>query len=199
MGVRRPSLRRSCVSPLVHSLSFARERHEQTTARRATRPRRARSASGDGERLAGTALGEPKASCSITCTHAMSSALVGSTRRAVGLVALLRRALVHCRGDVALGLLTPFGRRFLHAALQADRFALSRDPSHRYEVRTLSHAAKAQTRSRKIAFPARYFCGRCTRPAAFREPSDARCTASGKKGRKIGHVGQKPQDCHRGE
>ena len=131
-------------------------------------PRRARSASGDGERLAGTALGEPKASCSITCTRAMSSALVGSTRRAVGLVALLRRALVHCRGDVALGLLTPFGRRFLHAALQADRCALSRDPSHRYEVRTPSHAAKTQTRSRKIAFPARYFCGRCTRPAAFR-------------------------------
>ena len=111
----------------------------------------------------------------------MSCALVGSTRRAVGLVALLRRALVHCRGDVALGLLTPFGRRFLHAALQADRCALSRDPSHRYEVRTLSHAAKTQTRSRKIAFPARYFCGRRTRPAAFREPSDARRTASGKK------------------
>ena len=194
------SLRRRCVSPLVHSLSFARERHEQTTARRATHePRRARSASGDGERLAGTALGEPKASCSITCTRAMSSALVGSTRRAVGLVALLRRALVHCRGDVALGLLTPFGRRFLHAALQADRCALSRDPSHRYEVRTLSHAAKTQTRSRKIAFPARYFCGRCTRPAAFREPSDARRTASGKKSRKIGHVGKKPQDWHRGE
>ena len=181
-GARRSSLRRRCVSPLVHSLSFARERHEQTTARRATHePRRARSASGDGERLAGTAPGEPEASCSIICTRAMSSALVGSTRRAVGLVALLRRALVHCRGDVALGLLTPFGRRFLHAALQADRCALSRDPSHRYEVRTLSHAAKTQTRSRKIAFPARYFCGRCTRPAAFREPSDARRTAPGKK------------------